>query len=159
MNYLKRYLYSEIGIEFKACLYFGVILFFYFLYRIIQGSFYANIIIMTEMIFTTYIMGYLQVYLLGNFVEAEQFGKKEGILSVVCSLIYAVISYLGKWFDRDFKVSIFFFLYAILSYLCVFLCYKIKRDAETMKLNRELDDFKRRKHEREKSGNINNEFV
>ena len=144
MNWLKRYLYSEIGIEFKACLYFGIILFFYFLYRIKGGSFYASIIIMTEMIFTTYIIGYIQVYLLGNFDEAEHFGIKEGIFSIGCSILYTVVSFLGKWYDRDIKASFLFFLYVILCYLCVFLCYKIKRDADTAKLNRELKDFKNR---------------
>lgn len=145
MNWLKRYLYSEIGIEFKACLYFGIILFFYFLYCIIGGSFYASIIIMTEMVFTTYMMGYIQVYLLGNFDEAERVGIKEGIFSVGCSVLYTAISFLGKWYDRDIRVSIYFFFYMLLCYGCVFLCYKVKRDADTVKLNKELNDFKSRK--------------
>lgn len=145
MNWLKRYLYSEIGIEFKACLYFGIMLVFYFLYRIIGGSFYASILTMTEMVFTAYIIGYIQVYLLGNFDEAEHFGIKEGILSVGCSVLYTAVSFLGKWYDRNIKVSICFFLYMLLCYACVFLCYKIKRDADTAKLNQELKDFKNRK--------------
>lgn len=144
MNWLKRYLYSEIGIEFKACLYFGIILFFYFLYCIKGGSFYASIIIMTEMIFTTYIIGYIQVYLLGNFDEAEHFGIREGIFSVGCAVCYTVVSFLGKWYDRNLKASVLFFVYVILCYLCVFLCYKIKRAADTVKLNKELEDFKSR---------------
>ena len=145
MNWLKRYLYSEIGIEFKACLYFAIILFFYFLYCIIGGSFYASIIVMTEMVLTTYMMGYIQVYLLGNFDEAERAGIKEGIFSVGCSVLYTAISFLGKWYDRDIRVSIYFFLYMMLCYVCVFLCYKVKRDADTAKLNKELNDFKSRK--------------
>lgn len=145
MNWLKRYLYSEIGIEFKACLYFGMILFFYFLYRVIGGSFYASIVIMTEMVFAAYMMGYIQVYLMGNFDEAERFGVREGISSVGCSVCYTAISFLGKWYDRDMKVTVLFFLYVMFCYACVFLCYKIKRDADTAKLNKELNDFKSRK--------------
>ena len=63
----ERYLTEEIGIEFKACLYFYCILFFYSMYKVIGGSWDASIIHMAEMIFATYGMGYLQVYGLSNF--------------------------------------------------------------------------------------------
>ena len=58
------YLTKEIGIEFKACLYFFSILFYYCVYRMIGGIFDASILHMTEMIFTCYFIGYIQVYLL-----------------------------------------------------------------------------------------------
>ena len=74
----ERYLTKEIGIEFKACLYFFAILFFYCMYRILTGSLDASIIHMAEMIFACYIIGYIQVYLLWNFDEAEALGLKEG---------------------------------------------------------------------------------
>jgi len=148
MNRLKKYLYSEIGIEFKACLYFCVILFFYFIYQIIRGSFYASIIIMTEMVFTAYFMGYLQVYLLGNFDESERFGRKEGILTLFCSVLYTLVSWLLNWYDKSPLATVLFFLYLILVYLCVFLIYKIKRDADTIHLNRELEHFKKQRGEK-----------
>ena len=94
MSRFKQYLASEIGIEFKACLYFFAILFFYSMYRILQGSFFANIIVMAEMIFSTYIMGYIQVYLLGNFDEAEQLTWREILASVFCSAVYTGVSFL-----------------------------------------------------------------
>ena len=60
----ERYLTKEIGIEFKACLYFFAILFFYCMYRLCLGKTVADMIHMAEMIGLAYLVGYLQVYLL-----------------------------------------------------------------------------------------------
>lgn len=144
MSRLKKYLASEIAIEFKAGLYFFAILFFYSMYRIWQGSFSASIIIMAEMISATYIMGYIQVYFMGNFDEAEQFGIKVGVASVFCSVIYTFVSFLFRWFDRNVTVTVLFFAYILFCYVCMFLVYKIKRDIDTIMLNQELDQFKKR---------------
>lgn len=145
MKGFKKYLSSEIGIEFKACLYFYAVLFFYSIYRIMQGSFYASIILMAEMIFTTYIMGYIQVYLLGNFDEAERFGKREILSSLLCSVLYAAVSYWGNWYGKSAAVTGIFFWYMLFCYVCVFFVYKIKRDIDTAQLNRELEQFKSKK--------------
>lgn len=145
MNGFKRYLTVEIGIEFKATLYFFAILFFYSMYRIIGGSFEASIIIMAEMIAGTYIMGYIQVYLLDNFDEAESFGLKEGLYSFLCAVIYTAASYLLKWFDRDILVTFIFFAYIWFAIICAFLVYKAKRDIDTALLNEELEELKRNK--------------
>ena len=144
-----KYLTKEIGIEFKACLYFFCILFFYSIYRIIGGTWDASILHMAEMIFTTYAMGYLQVYLFSNFDEAEHLGKREIGYSIVCSVIYTAISILGKWFERDALVSGYYFFYMVFCYICAFWVYKVKRDIDTRKLNEDLEAFKERgrKHE------------
>ena len=63
----EAYLTKEIGIEFKACLYFFAILFFYCCYKVMNGIWDAGIIHLAEMIFTCYIIGYIQVYLFRNF--------------------------------------------------------------------------------------------
>ena len=139
----EKYLTKEIGIEFKACLYFFAILFFYSMYRIWQGSFFASIVVMAEMILATYVMGYIQVYLLGNFDEAEQFGWREMLASIFCSAVYTMVSFLGKWFDQNITVTILFFCYILFCYICVFLVYKVKRDVDTAMLNQELENFKR----------------
>ena len=144
MSRFKQYLGSEIGIEFKACLYFFAILFFYSMYRILQGSFFANIIVMAEMIFSTYIIGYIQVYLLGNFDEAEQMGWKEILGSFFCSILYTIVSIVGNWYDRNVTTTILFFCYILFCYICVFLVYKVKRDVDTAMLNQELENFKRK---------------
>lgn len=148
MNRFKRYLYSEIGIEFKACLYFGLILFFYFLYQIIGGSLYASIITMFEMVLTAYIICYIQVYLLENFDEKEHLGIKEGIFSLGCSILYTIVSILFSWYNRDIRASILFLVYMFLCYLCVFLVYRLKRAADTIRLNQELHGFKNRKEQK-----------
>lgn len=153
MSRFKQYLASEIGIEFKACLYFFAILFFYSMYRILQGSFFANIIVMAEMIFSTYIMGYIQVYLLGNFDEAEQLTWREILASVFCSIVYSGISFLGKWYDKNITVTVLFFCYILFCYICVFLVYKVKRDVDTAVLNQELENFKKKSNRSDR--NIN----
>lgn len=79
MSLLERYLAVEIGIEFKACLYFFCILFFYSMYRLLCGSMEASILHMGEMIFLTYGMGYIQKYILDNFDEADRWGLRRSV--------------------------------------------------------------------------------
>lgn len=145
MKWFKKYLSFEIGIDFKTCIYSFIVLFFYSIYRIFQGSLLASIITMGEMIASAYIIGYIQVYLLKNFDEAEQLGIQECFAVFLCSTLYTVVSYILDWYDRNISATLLFFLYMIICYLSVFLAYKIKRDMETAALNRELEDFKRLK--------------
>ena len=145
MKWFKKYLSFEIGIDFKTCIYSFIVLFFYSIYRIFQGSLLASIITMGEMIASAYIIGYIQVYLLKNFDEAEQLGIQECFAVFLCSTLYTVVSYILDWYDRNISATLLFFLYMIICYLSVFLAYKIKRDMETSALNRELEDFKRLK--------------
>lgn len=109
MNRFKRYLSAEIKIEFKACLYFFAILFFYAVYQLVQGRFYTGIVQMAEMILTAYAMGYVQVFLLGNFEEAERIGKKELGASLLCMTVYTALSWLLGWYDRNTAATVLFF--------------------------------------------------
>ncbi len=147
MSKWKKFISLEIAIEIKACLYFGMILFFYFVFRVWRGSFTADIIQMTEMVLTAYVMNYLQVYVMHNFDEAEQFGVSVIIQCIVCSSLYAMASFFFGWYERIKAVSAGFFLYMLLSYLCTFFIFKIRRDLDTSRLNQELEDFKNRKKE------------
>lgn len=149
MNGLKRYLSLEIGIEFKACLYFFCILFFYAMYKILGGSLEADIIVMAEMICSTYFMGYIQYFLFDNFDEGKHFGIKEGILAVICSGIYTMISFLLRWYDRDIKVTVIFFIYILFAFVCAAFVYRIKRDIDTMQLNQDLEQFKKHRKNQE----------
>lgn len=145
----ERYLAEEIGIEFKACLYFFCILFFYSVYRIIEGSWDASIIHMLEMILLTYAMGYAQLYLFSNFDEGEKLGLKEFFYIIICTGVYAIISFLAKWFDRNITATVIFILYMIFAYICAFLVYKTKRVIDGKLLNEDLRAFKERRMERE----------
>lgn len=141
---LERCLLEEIGVEFKACIYFFCYLFYYCMYRLLGGSTSASIIHMTEMIFLTYGMCYLQIYTMKNFDEAEEFKLRELILSMVCSGIYTIVSWLGGWFDGNIPVIVGFSLYVIWAYICGFLVYKIRRSLESKALNEDLKAFKER---------------
>ena len=137
----EAYLTKEIGIEFKACLYFFAILFFYCCYRMINHSFEASILHMAEMIFTCYIIGYIQVYLFANFDEADRLGKKECVGIAVCTLIYCLVSYFGNWFEKSIVVTLIMAAYLLLTYFCVFLIYKSKRRIDDKNLNEDLKLF------------------
>lgn len=142
---IKKFLSLEIGIEIKACLYFAIILFFYLAYQVIQGSLYASIIRMMEIVLTAYAMSYLQVYLLDNFDESEHFNGKIIWRLLLCSILYTAASFFLKWFDRNLTATVCYFLYMLLCYVCIFLIYKLKRDFDTALLNQELEEFKKRK--------------
>ena len=137
----ESYLTKEIGIEFKACLYFFAILFFYCVFRLMNGSRDAEILHMAEMIFTCYIIGYIQVYLFGNFDEAETLGIRECAGTIVCTLLYCLVSYFGAWFEKRISVTLILAAYLLVTYFCVFLIYKSKRKIDDKKLNEELRLF------------------
>lgn len=145
---LERYLLEEIGVEFKACIYFFCYLFYYSMYRLLGGSTSASIIHMAEMIFLTYGMCYVQIYVMKNFDESEEFKIRELLLSVICSGIYTFVSWLGGWFGGNIPATVGFFLYVIFAYICGFLVYKIRRTLESKALNEDLKAFKER-------GNVN----
>ena len=135
------YLTKEIGIEFKACLYFFAILFFYCVVRIISGSFVADMLHMLEMILACYDIGYIQVYLLWNFDEADSLGGKELLGMVICTAVYSALSYAFGWFDRKPMATIIFAAYLMLTYICVYFIYKSKRYIDDKRLNEDLRIF------------------
>lgn len=142
---LERCLAVEIGIEFKACLYFFCILFFYSMYRLLCGSLDASIPHMGEMILLTYGMGYLQKYALSNFDESDRIGFREAAFLLLCVGIYTAVSWLGGWFDRRLPVTIGYALYMTLAYVCGFLVYKVKRTLDARQLNEDLRTFQKRR--------------
>lgn len=144
------YLTKEIGIEFKACLYFFAFLFYYCVYRLINGVYDASILHMTELILACYIIGYVQVYLLWNFDEADTLKAKEIVGMVGCTCVYCLLSWLFNWFNKDLLVTFLFAAYILLVYVCVYLIYKYKRIIDDKKLNEDLKLFQT-EHQKEDS--------
>lgn len=140
---IRRYLSLEIAIEYKSCLYFSCIMFFYFVYLMVQKIFYANVVNMFEMILTAYGIVYIQVYLLGNFDEGEQLGRRNALYMISCTCLYAGASFLLNWFGRESAVTALFFVYMLFVYFFVFLCNKIKRIVDTENLNKMLNEYKK----------------
>lgn len=138
----KKYLGVEIGIEYKACLYFFAMMFFYCCYGLFKGNTTVPMLHMAEMIFANYIMGYIQVYLLSNFDEAEEWGVREMLAAVLCTGIYAALSYVLNWFGKNLWVTIGFVAYILFAYFCMFLVNKIKREQDTKQLNSMLEAYK-----------------
>ena len=144
-NYKKNwdnYVSREIAIEYKACLYFYCILVFHCIYLACKGQFQVSVLHMCEMIIATYLMGYVQIYLLGNFDEADSFGKREFGATVLCTAMYTIVSFLGNWFGRSILATALFFMFFLFSYWCVYLINKIKRNIDTGNLNEMLIQFK-----------------
>lgn len=133
---------NEIGIEFKACMYFYCMTFFYSLAQIFNGVYTLDILILAEIVLTNYLICNIQVYLLKNFDESDQFGKNEAFGTVVCTAIYTVLSYIFNWFGRGITVTAIFAAFVIICYICIFLVYKIKRDIDTKYLNSMLEKYK-----------------
>lgn len=145
MKKLRKLLLAEVGIEFKACTYFFAFLFFYCVYRITQGSFQADMAVMAEMILSTYVMGYVQVFLLRNFEESDRLGAFELLASIGCSAVYVLLSYLFSWFDRAWLPGLIFFAYVFVCYVSIFCIYYVRRHWDTEELNQELEAFKKQK--------------
>ena len=135
------YLTKEIGIEFKACLYFFAILFYYCCYRMYHGIFDASILHMAILIFTCYFIGYIQVYLLWNFDEADSLGAKEIFGMVLCTALYCAVTWFGNMFNRNIPVTLGFAAYILVTYFCVYLIYKSKRRIDDKRLNEDLRLF------------------
>lgn len=140
----ERYLTREIGIEFKSCLYFFAILFYYCLYRVVHGVYTADILHMTEMILLCYVIGYAQVYLFHNFDEAWKYESREIIGFILCTAVYTGASVLFGWLDGNLWWTVGFAAYVIFLYICVIFIYYTKRQIDDKELNRELELFQSR---------------
>lgn len=144
VNLWERYLTKEIGIEFKACLYFFAILFFYCCYLLINKIYSASILIMAEMILSTYIIGYIQVWVFNNFDEADEVKGRELSGFIICSIIYILEAHLLGWFDKNLLALLIFAIYVVILYVCVFFVYKCRRKIDDKLLNDNLANFKAR---------------
>ena len=145
MTRAEQFLLKELGIEFKAALYFYTMFFFYFAYRIWCGSIQANLIVLVEMIAATYIMAWLQTVLLGNFDEAEKVDVSVVIKMFCSAVVYVGISYVGNWFDRNLIVTAIYFVFMIACYISVYWAYSFRRIVSTKEMNDELQAFKQQK--------------
>lgn len=143
----ERYLTKEINIEFKACLYFYCFLFFYCFLMLMQGTYQVSILILAEMIFSNYIICYIQLYLFRDFDEADSIGMIEIAGMIVCTGIYVSLSYWLNWFGRELDITCYFAIFIIFCYICIFLIYKIKRRIDTKELNTMLNEYKSRNGE------------
>ncbi|MCR4650874.1 MAG: DUF3021 domain-containing protein [Lachnospiraceae bacterium] len=137
----ERYLTGEIGIEFKSCLYFFAILFYYCFYRVSNGVYSADILHMTEMILLCYVIGYAQVYLFHNFDEAWKYAPLEITGFIVCTAVYTGASVFLGWLDHSLWWTVGFAAYVVVLYICVIIIYYTKRKIDDKKLNQELEMF------------------
>lgn len=132
----------EIAVEYKSCLYFACILFFYFAYLMMGKIYYASILFMFEMIMSAYVMSYLQIYLFRDSDGADRLGAKEAAGILVCTCLYGGCSFRLGWFGESLLAALVFSGYMLLVYLCVYFLNKVKRALDTEHLNRMLAEFK-----------------
>lgn len=139
---LKKALVNEISIDFKACVYFFCVVFFYCVAKLCQGIFSVKIITLLEIVLTNYVICYIQTYLFKNFDESDRFGTNETAGILTCTFLYTAASLLFDWFGGSEIATAIFALYIIFTYICVILCYIVKRRLETKQLNKLLNSFK-----------------
>lgn len=137
----------EVVIEYKACLYFACVVFFYFAYLLSRGIHMASMAFFFEMILTAYGAGYIQVYLFHNSDEAEKLECKDVLGIIFCTFFYGGASYTLAWFDRSLLATLLFLPYMIAVHYFVYLANKIKRAVDTKNLNKMLTEFKEKSPE------------
>jgi hypothetical protein len=149
---LKKALSNEIAIDFRACVYFFCVVFFYCVTAVCKGVFQVKILTLVEILLTNYVICYVQTYLFRDFDESDRFGSNEIAGILMCTFLYVASSLLFGWFGGSEWVTALFALYIIFTYVCVILCYIVKRKLDTKQLNKLLDHYKqtegRDQHER-----------
>ncbi len=140
--FLARWLANDIALQFKGGLYFFCMTFFYCMVQIFKGIYTLDILTVAEIVVALYLICYMQMYLLNNFDESDKLGKSEVFGIAVCTTVYVSLSYVLNWFGRGIAVTVAFAAYVICCYICVFLCYKIKRNIDTKHLNNMLEKYK-----------------
>ena len=112
----------------------------------------VSILTLAEIILTNYVICYVQTYLFRGFDEADRAGVNEVAGILMCTFLYTAASLLFDWFGGSEPVTALFALYIIFTYICVILCYIVKRKLDTRQLNRLLNHYKqnegRDQHER-----------
>jgi len=147
MNRHEKFLAAEIGIEFKAALYFYTMLFFYIARQLLEGSVQASVLHILGMVASAYVMGFVQVFLLGNFDEAERITWSGAVKAAGCAGVYTALSWLLGWFDRETATTAVFFAVMLVSFGCSWWLYSVRRSVSTKELNLELEAFKQKKIE------------
>ena len=138
-NWFQSYLSKEISIDYKACAYFLCILAFYCVYLMLQGIYKVSILYLAEIFVSTYVIGYIQVYLFWNFDEADHLGTKE-ILGMLLSVgMYTLAGFFLGWFEKEWD---WFAIYLIFIFLSIFTVNYMKRKLDTKELNQMLKGFK-----------------
>ncbi len=148
LELIKRYLTRKIGVEIKCCLMFFMILCFYCGYKLLGGLPDANILHMLEMVILAYLLGWIQALIGSDFDEVDNLCAKDWAVVLVGSAIYTAVSLLFGWFDGNLMVTVLFAVYMIVTYLCIFLIYKIKRAIDAKLLNDDLRQFQHRHKEK-----------
>lgn len=149
MNRWTDFIAKEIEVEQKSPLYCYTILGFYLGFQLLSGSSSASIWVIVEIVAATYIMGFVQLYLMGSFDEAERLTAKNILFAVICSLVYTAVSWLGGWFGRSLPITALFFAFMLLCYGCVYWFFSVRRSVTTRQMNSELAAYKQKIKEKE----------
>ena len=141
---LQQYFTQKIGAEIKCCLTFFYMVCFYWVYKWANGFTEASIVQMAAMLWTGYIMEWIQQLIGCDFFETDSLGKKELAVIFIGSSVYSLLGHLLKWFDGNIAVDLGFFGYMALAYFCTFAVCKVKRIIDGKALNSDLRKFKER---------------
>ncbi len=144
-DFLEAYLTRKIGAEIKCCLMFFMMLCYVGLFRFLTGGAAVLLRHLLEMMLLAYVLQWIQVLLKSDFDEIDRLSLKEWAMLIVFSAVDAAEGHLLGWFDGSLPVAGGFFLYMMVSYLCIYWIYAIKRHIDAKFLNHDLKQFQQRK--------------
>lgn len=139
---LKTLLVNEIAIDFRACVYFFCVVFFYCVVQLCEKKYSVKILTLAEIVIVNYVICYVQTYLFKNFDESERFGTNEMAGILMCTFLYVLASLAMNWFNGSELVTALFAGYIVFTYVCVILCFIVKRKLDTRQLNKLLSEYK-----------------
>lgn len=139
---LKKALVNEIAIDFRACVYFFCVVFFYSVAKLCEGQRSVEILALVEIILTNYVICYVQTYLFHDFDESERFDGNAVAGILLCTALYTMAGLLFDWFGGSEPVTALFAAFIAFTYVCVILCHIVRRKLDTRQLNRLLLEYK-----------------
>lgn len=144
MTLFERWLTIKIGVEFRCCLTFFLMVFFYGVHRLLTGSDQASIWHLAQMMGAAYLYGWVQALLHADFDEMDRPGLKEWAVILGGAAAYALAAWLGGWFGGSVPVTGLFFLYMTGCALSTLLILYLKRSIDSRLLGDDLKQFQQR---------------
>lgn len=135
----------EIAIKYKAGIYSLCHLFYIAMFLITRQKFHINLVQLAQIVLLAWFVNHIEIYLFGNFDEADRLTRKWWLSSLICSVLYMLSAYWLNWFGGNGHVLIGFGVYQLFCYWGIYINNKIKRHIDSKQLNHQLDQFKKRK--------------
>jgi hypothetical protein len=136
----------EMKNEFMASGYFAAMLFMYCIIQWIYGEKQVDIVILIEMFAVNYVLSTLHKIFLDDEKDysTNDFVIRATILSVVSLGAIIIASKIWGWFDgMPLWVGLSTYLILVISYIMVWILFKLRKKYDTEELNEQLSNYKK----------------